>query len=84
MTTVAAMPRVRWISRLAPAGRSRTTSGSSAAIVSGSKTTKSAAMPSRIRPRSVKPQYDAGTNVSIRTACSRVSACLVRTQWLKR
>ena len=55
-----------------------------AAMVSGSKTTKSAAMPSRIRPRSVKPQYDAGTNDNIRTACSSVSACLVRTQWLSR
>ena len=40
----------------------------------------SAAIPSRIRPRSAKPQSVAGTSVSIRTACSRVKACLRRTQ----
>ena len=78
------MPRVFWVMRRAPAGRSSTTSGISAAMVSGSKTTKSAAMPSRMSPRSAKPQSEAGTSVSMRTASSSVKACFSRTQWLKR
>ena len=41
-------------------------------------------MPSRIRPRSWKPQSVAGTDVSMRTACSSVNACFVRTQWESR
>ncbi len=66
--------------RRAPAGKSSTTSGISAMIVSGSKTTISAAMPSRIRPRSWKPQSVAGTSESMLTARSSVNACFVRTQ----
>ena len=32
--------------------------------------------------RSVKPQCNAGSKVTMRTACSRVNACVTRTQWL--
>src|SRR3989442_4890008 len=84
LTTVAEMPRARCTRRRAPAGRSFTTSGISGATVSGSKTTRSAANPSRTRPRSEKPQWVALSKLSMRTACSRVSACFLRTQWLRR
>src|SRR4029450_4713404 len=84
LTTVAAMPRQRWMSRRAPAGRSFTTSGISAAMVSGSKTTRSAAMPSRNTPRSEKPHMVAVSKLSMRTASSRVRACFSRTQWARR
>ena len=40
-------------------------------------------MPSRIRPRSAKPQCVAVSKLSIRTACSSVNACFSRTQWLR-
>src|SRR5439155_1368898 len=46
-TTVAEMPRARCTRRRAPAGRSCTTSGISGAILSASKTRRSAASPSR-------------------------------------
>ena len=39
-------------------------------------------MPTRIRPRSSKPQAVAGSRVSMRTASSRLSAPFSRTQWL--
>ena len=52
--------------------------------VAGSNTTMSAAMPSRIRPRSWKPNWVAVSQVIIFTASSSVKACFSRTQWLSR
>ena len=54
------------------------------ATVAGSNTTMSAAMPSRSRPRSWKPNWVAVSQVIIFTASSSVKACLSRTQWLSR
>src|SRR4029434_9089738 len=57
-----AMPRARCTSRGPPSGRSWISSGSRAAMVSGSNPTRSAASPGRRRPRSVKPNTSAGTS----------------------
>ena len=52
--------------------------------VSGSKTLRSAAKPSRTSPRSAKPHAVAGAKVIIRTASSRVKTSRSRTQWASR
>src|SRR5579883_2587159 len=80
ITTVASSPRAFCLRRRAPAGKSYSKLGSSGVIRAGSNTITSAAYPSRSNPRPCRPQYDAGTNVSIRMACSSVNSSSSRTQ----
>ena len=79
-STVWAMPVAVCLSRGAPAGRSCTTSGMSGPIVSASKITISAAIPSRRSPRSCKPHKVAVLYVICLMASSSVKACFSRTQ----
>ncbi len=83
-TTVARNPSACCDRRLPPRGRSRTTSGTAGPTRSGSNTFTSATIPSRNRPRSVKPHAIAGASVSMRTASSSVNSCRSRTQYPSR